>query len=148
MFYQHQDKKACNASYQLLTHVLMWVVNFKKKRIMKKVLLVLVILLGLNTVNAQSYKLKGIGMSKFAYIFTDSTITATQKGKVLKVTKGFIKKVKSDKVNEYYKTDEDGNKQRWQVVEMSKNNVLISITIIDSFTEEKTKSNLMAKRVN
>ena len=148
IIYNTKIRKRFNASYQLLTHVLMWVVNFKKKRIMKKVLLVLVILLGLNTVNAQSYKLKGIGMSKFAYIFTDSTITATQKGKVLKVTKGFVKKVKSDKVNEYYKTDEDGNKQRWQVVEMSKKNVLISITIIDSFTEEKTKSNLMAKRVN
>tara|TARA_R110000803_G_scaffold198368_1_gene262109 strand:+ start:61 stop:411 length:351 start_codon:yes stop_codon:yes gene_type:complete len=115
---------------------------------MKKVLVVLVVLLALNTVNAQSYKLKGIGMSKFTYIFTDSTITATKKGKVLKVTKGFVKKVKSDKVNEYYKTDEDGNKQRWQVVEMSKNNVLISITMVDSFTEEKTKSNLMAKRTN
>ena len=115
---------------------------------MRKVLLVLVAVLSLSAMSAQEYKLKGFGGKINGFVFTDSTIASTKKGKIIEVTTGFRKKVKSESVTEYYRTDENGNKQRWQVVESSKKNVYIFITMIDSFTEEKTKATLRAKRLN
>ena len=115
---------------------------------MRKIIVLVAVFLSFSAMSAQEYKLKGFGGKINGFVFTDSTIASTKKGKVVEVTTGFRKKVKSESVTEYYRTDENGNKQRWQVVESNKKNVYIFITIIDSFTEEKTKATLRAKRLN
>ena len=115
---------------------------------MKNIITGLVVLLAFTTMSAQTYKAKGLGMSSFGYIFTDSTITSTKKGKILSVDTGFKKTVTSNKISTYYKIYDDGGKEIYKVVETSKNNVHIFITTIDALTEEKFKHTLRAKRIN
>jgi len=115
---------------------------------MKKVLLVLVAVLAFSTINAQKYKLKGFGGKINGFVFTDSTIVSTKNGEIIKVITGVKRKVKSDKVTEYFKVDEDGSKYKWQIIEMSKNSISISILVIDSFTEQRAEMTLRAKRIN